>query len=347
MKNLSVLFFLFISVFSFAQKSSTTSKKKTNTNKDTQLWIIDAQKAKCEGVTTSMCLLVKKPGDKDFNLFYDAIEGFEYEGGNEYKILVKRIAKTPPIPADASAYTYQLVKIVSKKKVEGFIQPTTNKPENTMQEENQQGFKMTTLVVNEEKAPCNGNPNAQCLLIKQEGKKTFEIFYQNIHGFTFEPGFRQTILVKERYVSNPMIKQTEPIYSLVKVIEKTKIFDVAQESTDSTKAKMPLDKKWILRVMKDTDTSSYDIEDNAVWIEFSSADNKLQGKAPCNNYFGNYTTDSISTFQAVAVGSTRMYCNNMKFEELFFSLLQNATNYKIENNRLSLYKGERLLLVFE
>ena len=60
MKNLSVLFFLFISVFSFAQKSGSTSKKKMNTNKDTQLWIIDAQKAKCEGVTTSMCLLVKK-----------------------------------------------------------------------------------------------------------------------------------------------------------------------------------------------------------------------------------------------------------------------------------------------
>lgn len=349
MKYYHLLLLLLINIVTFAQKNNSKSVKNNNINKDTQIWIIDAQKAKCEGITTAMCLLVKKTGDKDFNLFYDDIEGFNFEGGFEYKIMVKKIAKIPPIPADASAYTYQLIKIISKKAKEGFVQQnSTASGNNTLDEENQQGFKMSTIVVNEEQVPCNGNPDANCLLIKKEGRKTFEIFYQNIKGFTFEPGYRQTLLVKERYVSNPMIKQTEPIYTLIKVIEKEKInISDSVSKKNTVQNKTPLDKKWILRVMKDTDTSSFDIEDNAVWIIFNSIDNKLQGKAPCNNFFGAYTSDYISTFQALPIGSSRMYCNNMKFEELFFSLLQNATTYKIENNQLSLYKNDRLLLVFE
>ena len=66
-----------ISIFSFAQPAKKTTKSKTAKKtvrakmpKDVQVWTIDAQRAKCEGVTTMQCLLVKKQFDKDFNLFY-------------------------------------------------------------------------------------------------------------------------------------------------------------------------------------------------------------------------------------------------------------------------------------
>lgn len=49
----------------------------------------------------------------------------------------------------------------------------------------------------------------------------------------------------------------------------------------------------------------------------------------------------------MAVGSTKMYCENMKYEELYLSLLQNADRFEIKEGKLSLYKGKRLLLVFE
>jgi hypothetical protein len=65
-----------------------------------QVWTIDAQRAKCEGVTTMQCLLVKKPGDKDFNLFYDTIDGFDYQEGFVYTIWVNMGAFTPQTPAD-------------------------------------------------------------------------------------------------------------------------------------------------------------------------------------------------------------------------------------------------------
>ena len=342
-----------ISIFSFAQPAKKTTKSKTAKKtvrakmpKDVQVWTIDAQRAKCEGVTTMQCLLVKKQLDKDFNLFYDNIEGFDYQEGFVYTIWVKESLKTPPIPADASLYNYELVKVVTKKEIKGYSNTTTvdiKKPTSGMNVSN-----TTTLIVNEEKTKCEGNPMAKCLLIKKENAKTFEIFYQGIEGFVFEEGYRQTILVNERHVANPMVKQAEPIYTLISVVKKELIFDAKKDTSVLVDTpKTVLDKKWVLRHMKESDTTSFDIEDNGVWIQFNSVDNKLNGKAPCNSYFGGFNSDYISTIQTMAVGSTRMYCENMKFEDLYFMLLQNAERFEIKNGKLFLYKGKRLLLIFE
>ncbi len=205
----------------------------------------------------------------------------------------------------------------------------------------------TTLIVNEEKTKCEGNPMAKCLLIKKENTKTVEIFYQGIEGFVFEEGYRQTISVSERYVANPMVKQTEPIYTLTKVLKKELIFDAKKADVTET-PKTPLDKKWVLRKMQESDTTSFVIDDGGVWIQFNSTENKLNGKAPCNSYFGGFNSDLVSSFQAMAVASTRMYCEaNMKYEELYFTLLQNADRFEIKEGKLILYKGKRLLLIFE
>lgn len=341
-----------VTCFSFAQKSKSpvkksTSKKVVSTSKipkDVQVWTVDAQRAKCEGVMTMQCLLVKKPGDKDFNLFYDNIQGFDYQEGFTYTIWVKETLKAPPIPADASMYTYTLVKVIAKKPLAGCANTTTDnkKPLSGL------NVSLTkTLIINEEKGQCEGNPDAKCLLIKEEDKKEFELFYQNIEGFVFEEGYRQTILVSERHVANPMVKQTAPIYTLLKVLKKEFIYDAKKTSTLEL-PKTPLDKKWVLLKMQESDTSSYIIDDGGVWIQFNSTENKLNGKAPCNSYFGGFNTDMVSSFQAMAVAGTRMYCEAaMKYEELYFTLLQNADRFEIKEGKLILYKGKRLLLIFE
>lgn len=342
-----------VTCFSLAQKGKTSAKKSTvkktvgtsKIPKDVQVWTIDAQRAKCEGVMTMQCLLVKKPGDKDFNLFYDTVDGFDYQEGFVYTLWVKAALKASPFPADASMYTYTLVKVVSKKPIAGYANTTVDnkKPLSGMNVS-----QTKTLVINEEKGQCEGNADTKCLLIKEEGKKEFEIFYQSIEGFVFEEGYRQTISVSERYVANPMVKQTEPIYTLIKVLKKELIFDAKKLSTLVVEPKKPLDKKWVLRKMQESDTTSFEIEDNSVWIQLNSTENKLNGKAPCNSYFGGFNTDMVSSFQAVAVAGSRMYCeNNMKYEDLYFTLLQNADRFEIKQGKLILYKGKRLLLIFE
>ena len=61
------------------------------------------------------CLQVKENGAYNWQLFYGRIEGFTYEQGYEYELLVKREKVANP-PADGSSLKYTLVKEVSKTK---------------------------------------------------------------------------------------------------------------------------------------------------------------------------------------------------------------------------------------
>ena len=62
----------------------------------------------CVGVSPQKCMVVNS------ELFYDQIQGFEYQEGTEYKITVRQIPVAEPVPQDASAYTYELVEILEE-----------------------------------------------------------------------------------------------------------------------------------------------------------------------------------------------------------------------------------------
>lgn len=69
----------------------------------------------CVGVGPQKCLLVKTDGSTDWELFYSGIEGFVYEEGYEYQLLVKREKIKNP-PADGSSIRYTLIETVEKIK---------------------------------------------------------------------------------------------------------------------------------------------------------------------------------------------------------------------------------------
>lgn len=69
----------------------------------------------CVRVGPWKCLLVKTDGDTDWTLFYDGIEGFAYEEGFDYQLLVRREKIDNP-PADGSSIRYTLVEVVEKVK---------------------------------------------------------------------------------------------------------------------------------------------------------------------------------------------------------------------------------------
>jgi|SRR5690606_30438872 len=73
----------------------------------------------CVGEMEGTCLLVQEGediGTEDWEYFYyvDSIEGFEYEPGYIYDLLVRK-RNVPNPPADGSAYSYELVKVISKE----------------------------------------------------------------------------------------------------------------------------------------------------------------------------------------------------------------------------------------
>lgn len=77
---------------------------------------VKEDKANCTGVAPMTCLQVKYKNSKDWELFYSSITGFKYQPGYRYVLLVER-TKRKHVPADASAYTYKLRKVVKKQKI--------------------------------------------------------------------------------------------------------------------------------------------------------------------------------------------------------------------------------------
>ncbi|HNF49270.1 MAG TPA: DUF4377 domain-containing protein [Chitinophagales bacterium] len=108
------LFFPFIACLYMLTACSSTKKLPT------QIIYIGEHTLPCNaGVMQKQCMQIKWTADqKDWQLFYDQIEGFNYEEGYEYELLISKEKIVNP-PADASDTKYTLVKEISKKKVAG------------------------------------------------------------------------------------------------------------------------------------------------------------------------------------------------------------------------------------
>jgi hypothetical protein len=68
----------------------------------------------CVGVGPMECLLVRYAADGEWEAFYDAIEGFSFDPGYHYTLLVRRSTVAEPVAADASSIRYRLIRILHK-----------------------------------------------------------------------------------------------------------------------------------------------------------------------------------------------------------------------------------------
>lgn len=96
--------------------SCKSSNQKPNTNNEevSTIWI-NATKAKCNaGLMDKECYLIKKDKSQEkWEFMSDEIEGFQYEEGYEYEIMI-RTEKIANPPMDASSLKYSLLKVISK-----------------------------------------------------------------------------------------------------------------------------------------------------------------------------------------------------------------------------------------
>src|SRR6478735_9414767 len=69
----------------------------------------------CKKATQTTCLLVKDSGDTNWHVFYGNIEGFHYEEGKEYELLVE-IHSLKNTTSDSISHTYVLNRIISQNK---------------------------------------------------------------------------------------------------------------------------------------------------------------------------------------------------------------------------------------
>lgn len=72
--------------------------------------VIGPEREDCVGVAPMRCLVV------DGFLFYSEIDGFDYQEGYQYRILMEQYEAYPgqEIPADAGRYGYRLLEVLEK-----------------------------------------------------------------------------------------------------------------------------------------------------------------------------------------------------------------------------------------
>ncbi|WP_026463146.1 DUF4377 domain-containing protein [Adhaeribacter aquaticus] len=112
MKNLLFLFCLVGALLSCKKETSEIFAKEVTLR-------VNSYRQNCQGEGVLNCYLVqdgKKIGTQNWDLFYNEIEGFDYEEGFIYDLKVRK-ENVPNPPADGSSFKYKLIKILNKQKV--------------------------------------------------------------------------------------------------------------------------------------------------------------------------------------------------------------------------------------
>lgn len=282
----------------------------------------------CVGVAPQQCLQVKENPEDEYTLFYDTIEGFNFEEGYEYELRVREETVENP-PADASSVKWTLVEEVSKTPVEtprtGAEGEQTDTTANAPVIAAGDGGEIKTLYVGPEMAECVGVAPQMCLLVRENPEDEYTFFYDNIEGFEYEEGFNYTLQVRVEQVENPPADASSLKYTLVEVVEKTPA-EVTLESTP-----------WSLDAYVDLDGNLVDVAPGTeITAVFES--NRVAGSAGCNNYFAEYQVDGSALTMGV-IGATNMFCDPdslMLQEASYLAALQGVAAYTIVDGQLQL-----------
>ena len=118
--------------------------------------------------------------------------------------------------------------------------------------------------------------------------------------------------------------------------------------TETTRAGDLEDIKWVLESYGEQGNLASVIEGTRITATFESAESEVSGSAGCNSYFGGYEIDDGLSITALA--HTEMYCMDpegvMDQETEYLKLLGAAESYRVQDNKLQINCGNRLVLIY-
>jgi len=151
----------------------------------------------CEGEGPQQCLLIKENLEDDWRLWYESIDGFEYQEGFLYELLVEEETVENP-PAGGSAVRLVLVEEVSSQPVA-----------------------IRTIYIGPQRVDCEGEGPQLCYQYKENPDDDWLLYYDEIDGFEYEEGYVYELLVAETNVPNPPAGGSSVQLTLVEVTDKS------------------------------------------------------------------------------------------------------------------------------
>jgi len=90
------------------------------------------------------------------------------------------------------------------------------------------------------------------------------------------------------------------------------------------------------------------LADTEITAEFRSADGTVAGSSGCNSYSGGYEINEDNLTVKPPIISTMMACLEpvMEQEQKYFSLLESAETFQIQNGNLSISSSGNQVMVF-
>lgn len=309
---------------------------------------VKESKVHCTGVGPMACLQVKTAKEKEWTYFYNNIEGFDFEPGYRYKLKVEKTKHEGNLPADASAYTYKLKKVVYKKKVK-----STTVMNSYILNKKMVLSKINGKMVDNASIYFTLNDNK---MSGKSGCNRFSASYKlNGNKLEVTPGMGTLMACEEE----SMRLEAE----FLKTLE-SKNFDI--ETVGSVvKFKKANSKEVVMEFNIPTENDIWSFIDGKKWklimfenvgqdygkafIQFDAKNKKVNGNSGCNNFFGTYSTaENTITFKGM--GSTRMACLDQKTSEIeskILKYLSDATvNFDVADQTLNFYVNNQLIMMF-
>jgi heat shock protein HslJ len=138
-----------------------------------------------------------------------------------------------------------------------------------------------------------------------------------------------------------------PDLSPISITENSPICPNNQQQAEMNSSSTTLfGKKWKLVEMNGgTNPAGNRPVKSTAYIEFDGKEQRFSGSGSCNRIAGGFKIEGskLSFSQTI---STKMACPNDNVETTFLKLLETTTRFKVEANKLQLYNGDLLILVF-
>lgn len=194
------------------------------------------------------------------------------------------------------------------------------------------------LTIKEELTNCTGVAPQTCFQVKYKNSKNWELFYNEIAGFNYKPGYRYVIDVIRTNRKKGTANASTYTYKLKKIVEKKQLITKKPNSWTFI-----LKHNWKLIQLNGITQSN-----TTAYLNFKD-EKTLSGSGGCNRIFGSFEwNDDELNFKNIA--STRMACldnEKSKLETEFLKLLtNNSFKFDIAEQTLNFYKDNKLVLMF-
>lgn len=294
------------------------------------------------------CLQIKWRKDQsEWENFYGQIEGFDFEKGFEYELIVRE-EKVENAPSDASSFKYTLVKIISKDKVALPEETYSDNSNNSLDWDgiyegilpcaDCEGIK-TTITLNsdgtfhrtQEYLGKNGNPFMDNGKFEWNTKGSIIRLIDNNNNQQYLVGENQLFHLDN--TGNQIKGNLSEKYILTKKNNESNTNDLGFE-----------DKKWLLISFMGKEVKENEAD---YYIIFSSIDKRLNTKVGCNVINADYELTNELNLEIKPLMSTMMACPKNSIEDEYKSNLESVNNITTNGELLHLNRARMTIASYK